>query len=277
MKKSNETSFNQEEINSYLKDLRKYPVLSHEEELTMKETLLQLKKRDDPKMRRQIEKKLIESNLRFVLTIAKEYQGNGLPLCDIIQEGNFGLIKAFERYNPAVEVRFISYAVHWIRQSILQSLNEKSRTIRIPVNIVADINKSRNSTNEVKREQQEIYQEDLETAYPSCISLDESIDADKDESSTLLDVIPNTNADAPDESFTQKEDLKTELHKMFKVLDEREVFIIQSYFGLTGTPTTLEEIGQELTPELTKERVRQIRDKALKKLRNESETLFQFR
>jgi RNA polymerase primary sigma factor len=274
MKKVNQTSFNQEEIQSYLKDLRKYPLLSHDEEKTMKETLVQLRKNSDPAMRRRIATKLIESNLRFVLSIAKEYQGNGLDLCDIIQDGNMGLIIACERFNPTVEVRFISYAVHWIRQSIKQGLNEKSRTIRIPVNIVTDINKSKNSTCEVKREQQEIYQEDLETAYPTCVSLDADID---EEHNTLMDVVPNKNSEQPDEKFTEKDDLKSQLGKMLKVLDKREVFIIENYFGLTGSPTTLEEIGKELTPELTKERVRQIRDKALKKLRNESSTLFQYR
>jgi RNA polymerase primary sigma factor len=274
MKKTAQTSFNQEEISSYLKDLRKYPLLSHEEEKAMKATLVELEKHSDPATRRRIATKLIEANLRFVLSIAKEYQGSGLDLPDIIQEGNIGLIKACERFNPAQEVRFISYAVHWIRQSIKQGLNEKSRTIRIPVNIVTDINKSKNVTDDEKRQQQEIYQENLENAYASCVSLDEDID---EEHNTLMDVVANPNAPQPDDNFSEKNDLKSELQKMLKVLDEREVFIIESYFGLTGSPTTLEDIGKELSPELTKERVRQIRDKALKKLRNESNMLFQYR
>jgi RNA polymerase primary sigma factor len=274
MKKSNQPSFNQEEIEFYLKDLKKYPVLSHEEEVVMKKTLAQLNKTNNVVEKRNIANKLVESNLRFVLTIAKEFQGNGLDFPDIIQEGNIGLIKACERFNPAMEVRFISYAVHWIRQSIKQSLNEKSRTIRIPVNIVTDISKSKNVDSDDKREKQEIYQEDLENAYPSCISLDEDID---EEHNTLLDIVPNRNSEAPDDTFQEKDDLKTQLFKMMKVLDNREIFIIESYFGLTGLPTTLEDIGDELEPKLTKERVRQIRDKALKKLRNESSTLFHYR
>jgi RNA polymerase primary sigma factor len=279
MKKVNQTSFNQEEIAFYLKDLRKYPLISIEEERALKDALSQLKKSDDPTARAKIATKLVESNLRFVLTIAKEYQGNGLDLPDIIQEGNIGLIKACERYDPTVEVKFISYAVHWVRQAIKQSLNEKSRTIRIPVNIVTDINKSKNVTDKDKRELQEIYAEDLETAYASCVSLDESIDdrAIFEDGNTLLDILANPNAELPDDGLEEKDDLKGELQKMLKILDQRELFIIESYFGLTGSPTTLEDIGKELSPELTKERVRQIRDKALKKLRNESETLFQYR
>lgn len=268
MKKAASTSFNQEEIAYYLKDVKKCPLLDNEEEKSLRKLLINLRKNNNSKAKKEIEDKLVKSTLRFVITISKEYQGNGLDLPDLIQEGNLGLLKACYGFDPTMEIKFISYAVHWIRQSIKQALNEKSRTIRFPVNIVTNIGKSKNAVDE-----HEMYLEDLETAYPSTIRLDDSID---EEGNTLLDLIPNANAEPPDEIFEQQEDLKSELLNLLSKLDERERTIVEKYYGITGSQLTLEEIGEDMIPRLTKERVRQIKDRAIRKIRNYSANLFEY-
>jgi RNA polymerase primary sigma factor len=267
MKRLNTSAFNQEEISFYLKDVRRCDILSAEQEREQRECLMELKKNNDPELQKQIEANLVKSNLLFVISIAKEYQNSGLDLADIIQEGNIGLLKAFQYFDPTVENKFISYAVYWVRQSIKQALNEKSRTIRIPVNIVSDIAKSKKNTTEFS----DLFSEDLSTAYPSCVKLNEELD---EEGTTLLDLIANENAPAPDELYERNDDLKERLHHLVGTLEERERTIIEEYFGLYENPRTLEEIGSDMG--LTKERVRQLRDKCLSKMKNHALELFPY-
>jgi RNA polymerase primary sigma factor len=214
----------------------------------------------------KVENELVEGNLRFVITIAKQYQNQGLELCDLIAEGNLGLIKAIRNFDWSKKLRFISYAVWWVRQSILQSLNENARTIRLPVNVVQDLHKA--------KKEQESKGTDLEDKFvnlPKTTNIEETINEDGD---TLLDVLVNTDASKPDDFVNTKEVLKEKLFNIMSVLDERERSIIEDYFGMTGSSRTLEDIGNDFN--LTKERVRQIKEKALRKLRNESDILFDY-
>jgi RNA polymerase primary sigma factor len=255
---------NQEEIYSYLKDIRKIKVMTPERE---KELSKIMSTENLSKMERErVEQEIIEGNLRFVITVAKTYQNQGLELPDLIAEGNIGLIKAIKSFDWTKNLRFISYAVWWVRQSILQSLNENARTIRLPVNIVQEVQKEKKLVENGLAEES-----DKMATLPSLVYLDKSINEEGD---TLLDVIINDGAYRPDEMFDNKDILKQKLMDTLNILDERERIIIEDYFGLTGCCRTLEDIGDELS--LTKERVRQIKEKALRKLRNECSVLFDY-
>jgi RNA polymerase primary sigma factor len=209
---------------------------------------------------------LLEGNLRFVITVAKQYQGQGVDFSDLVAEGNIGLMKAIQSFDWTKNLRFISYAVWWIRQSILQSLNEHSRTIRIPVNVIQDLYKEKKRTDKTGERI-----DDRFANLPSTINLQTQINEDGD---TLIDLIVNKDSDMPDEIFNNGEQLKDGLFSIMNILDERERQIIEDYYGISGTPRTLEDIGSDFS--LTKERVRQIKEKALRKLRNESVTLFDY-
>jgi RNA polymerase primary sigma factor len=255
---------NQEEIYSYLKDIRRIKVMSPERERELSKLMVSNSLSKDEK--EKIEKEIIEGNLRFVITIAKTYQNQGLELCDLVAEGNVGLIKAIKSFDWSKNLRFISYAVWWVRQSILQSLNENARTIRLPVNIVQEVQKEkRQIENGVGEESDKL------ATLPSMVYLDKSINEEGD---TLMDIIINENAFTPDEAFTNKEILKQKLMETLNILDERERVIVEDYFGLTGINRTLEDIGSDF--DLTKERVRQIKERALRKLRNECSSLFDY-
>ena len=143
MKQKSSIPINQEEINVYLKDVRKLKVMTPERERVLADKMLSGK--ISLKEKEEIKKELIEGNLRFVITVSKQYQNQGLDLPDLIAEGNFGLMKAIENFDWSKKLRFISYAVWWIRQSILQSLNENARTIRLPVNVVQELHKAKKS------------------------------------------------------------------------------------------------------------------------------------
>ena len=198
--------------------------------------------------------------------MAKDYQNQGIPLGDLIAEGNLGLLKAIKNFDWDKGFRFISYAVWWVKQSILQSLNEHARTIRYPVNVIQALQK------EKKKTEKEITQFDGKLALlPTTINYDKPIN---DEGDTLIDMLKNDNADNPEDIFDDEVNLKTELGTLIDILDSRERGIIKDYYGLTGTPMTLQEIGDELS--LTKERVRQIKEKALRKLRNDSYQLLEY-
>jgi len=255
---------NQEEIQSYLKDIRKKKVMTPERE----KQLAELMKSDTLTIeeREKVNKELLEGNLRFVITVAKQYQNQGLDLPDLIAEGNFGLMKAIKNFDWNKDLRFISYAVWWIKQSILQSLNENARTIRLPTNVVQDLHRAKKEVDKKGGELDERF-----TGLPSMIDLDMDINEEGD---TLFDVLKNDEADMPDESFNTKDILKTKLLGLLTCLDEREKTIIEDYFGLTGSPRTLEDIGGDFN--LTKERVRQIKEKSLRKLRNLSSDLFEW-
>jgi RNA polymerase primary sigma factor len=255
---------NQEEIYTYLKDIKKIKVMTPERERELSKIMSS--KELTKQQREEVEKELIEGNLRFVITVAKQYQNQGLELCDLIAEGNVGLIKAIKNFDWSKNLRFISYAVWWVKQSILQSLNENARTIRLPVNIVQEIQREKKSVENGLAEESGRY-----SNLPSIVYLDKSINEEGD---TLIDVIINENAMNPSYSSNTSEILKEKLMETLKILDERERIIVEDYFGLTGCVRTLEDIGDDFN--LTKERVRQIKEKALRKLRNQGSTLFDY-
>ncbi len=256
----NTGSINQEEISSYLKDIRKLKVMTPDRERQLSDLILDINCTE--RQKQQIHKELLEGNLRFVITVAKQYQNQGLDLSDLIAEGNLGLIKAIQNFDWTKKLRFISYAVWWVKQSILQSLNENARTIRLPVNVVQELHRAK------KEVDKGISELDSRLAtLPTTINLQQTINEDGD---TLLDMIINQNASMPDEGLNTEEMLKEKLLSILSILDERERIIVEDYFGLTGTPRTLEDIGNDF--KLTKERVRQIKEKALRKLRNECST-----
>jgi RNA polymerase primary sigma factor len=255
---------NQDEIQIYLREIRKYKVMTPEREkmLSQRITSNDCSERE----REHIYKELLEGNLRFVITVAKQYQNQGIDLADLIAEGNFGLMKAIKNFDWTKNNRFISYAVWWIKQSILQSLNENSRTIRLPVNVVQDMYKEKKENEKTNKELSDKF-----ATLPKIIDLDMHINEDGD---TLIDIIKNDNVESPDEVFSTKDALKEKMMNIMSILDERERLIVEDYYGISGTPRTLEDIGSDFG--LTKERVRQIKEKALRKLRNECADLFEY-
>jgi len=253
----------EESISHYLKEVRKIDILTPEEEAIVAR---KVKEGDEKAI-----EKLITSNLRFVISVAKEYQGQGIPLVDLIAEGNYGLIKATDRFDPTRGFRFISYAVWWIKQSIIQSLNEQSRTVRLPVNITNQISKIKKEMTRFEQENERIAtNNDFDISIlnqPSCRSLNDKINENGDE---VLDIL----SDKSDNDENSEEILKNEIESTMSILNKRERDIIQMYFGLDGQPMTLEQIGDEYG--LTKERIRQIKEKALRRLKNNCENLFEF-
>ncbi|RQW02879.1 MAG: RNA polymerase sigma factor RpoD/SigA [Calditrichaeota bacterium] len=224
---------------------------------------------------------LVKANLRFVVKVAKEYQNQGLPLVDLIHEGNLGLIKAANRFDETRGFRFISYAVWWIRQSILQALAEHARIVRLPLNRVSLINK----VNVIIRELSQQYdreptlEEISKVLDASATDIKEALVTDNfylsldqpsfsSDEGNLKDYIRNPNAQMPDASLLS-DSLKEEIRRVLKTLSSREEKIIKMYFGLDyDRPLTLEEIGDRLN--LTRERVRQIKERALIRLRHQS-------
>ena len=255
---------NQEEIQMYLSDIRKIKVMTPEREKELSDMICS--DNITEAQREAIHQELLQGNLRFVITVAKQYQNQGLPLGDLIAEGNLGLMKAIKNFDWTKKLRFISYAVWWIKQSIIQSLNENSRTIRLPVNVVQEMHRAKKEAQKTNKELDEKF-----TTLPKVIDLDMNINEEGD---TLVDLIENTNAVQPDEGFNTADLLKQKMIEIMDVLDDREKSIIMDYFGMTGVPRTLEDIGTDFS--LTKERVRQIKEKALRKLRNESSELFDY-
>ena len=261
MKEKSTIPINQEEIASYLKDIRKLRVMTPERERELAEIMLSPTTTE--LQRKEIHKELLEGNLRFVITVSKQYQNQGLDLPDLIAEGNYGLMKAIENFDWSKRLRFISYAVWWVRQSILQSLNENARTIRLPVNVVQELHRAKKEMDSTGVELPEKF-----VTLPYTVNLDNPLNEEGD---TLLDVLNNPNADQADKNLSTEDTLKDKLLSMLDVLDNRERVIIEDYFGLSGNTRTLEDIGSDFS--LTKERVRQIKEKALRKLRNETGSL----
>jgi RNA polymerase primary sigma factor len=264
MKEKSVIPINQEEIASYLKDIRKLTVMTPERERELSERMLSDNITDNEKA--DIKKEILEGNLRFVITVSKQYQNQGLDFPDLIAEGNYGLMKAIENFDWSKKLRFISYAVWWVRQSILQSLNENARTIRFPVNVVQELHKAKRELDNAGVELPEKF-----VNLPYTVNLDSPLNEDGD---TLMDILNNPNADLADANMTTEQTLKDMLICMLDVLDERERVIVEDYFGLSGSTRTLEDIGNDF--DLTKERVRQIKEKALRKLRNETSSLFDY-
>ena len=223
--------------------------------------------------------KLVKANLRFVVSVAKQYQNNGMSLGDLINEGNVGLIKAASRFDETRGFKFISYAVWWIRQSIMQALAEQSRIVRLPLNRVGSLNKISKAYSELE---QKFHREPSvdEIAGLLNISVDEvlnnqqlsgrhvSVDAPfvQGEENSLLDVLQDNGEQTPDQGLMEGS-LRKEVQRALSTLSERESLVISSYFGLDGSQAmTLEEIGEKF--DLTRERVRQIKEKATRKLKN---------
>ncbi len=225
--------------------------------------------------------KLIRANLRFVVSVSKQYQNQGLTLPDLINEGNIGLIKAASRFDETKGFKFISYAVWWIRQSILQALAEQSRLVRLPLNKIGSMNKlnrtisrleqtlSRTPTESEVAEVVDMDMDDIKRTMNNStrhISMDAPLSAG--EETTLYDVILNEEASSPEEGL-MSESLRTEIERALLHLGEREAEIVRRFYGLKGhLPHSLDEIGIEF--DLTRERVRQIKEKAIMKLKSAS-------
>ena len=264
MKEKSSIPINQEEIAGYLKDIRRIRVMTPDRERELAQRMLSPDITE--KEKREIQQELLEGNLRFVITVSKQYQNQGLDLSDLIAEGNYGLMKAIENFDWTKGLRFISYAVWWVRQSILQSLNENARTIRLPVNVVQELHRAKKELDSAG-----VALPDKFATLPYTINLDNPLNEEGD---TLLDILNNPNAELADAGLSTEDTLKKKLLEMLDVLDNRERVIIEDYFGLTGNTRTLEDIGGDFS--LTKERVRQIKEKALRKLRNETSSLFDY-
>jgi len=260
----------EDSVTKYFKDIRKSTALSSNEEAS-------LAKRIKSGDKKAIEE-LVNANLKFVISIAKEYQGQGLPLSDLISEGNYGLVKAATRFDHKRGFRFISYAVWWIRQSILQSLNDNARMVRLPANVINKISKLNKEiskfefANEREPMDTELTDDEIEFILlknQRCASLNEHINEEGDE---LIDLIAG---EVPDEDRLEiDERIKNQLNKTLSILDDRERTIIQCYFGIDTNceAMTLEAIGERYG--LTKERIRQIKEKAIRKLRHNAHDLY---
>ena len=264
------TSRGSQSLEDYLNDISKQPLLTAEEEVKLAQRI----HNDD----REALERLVCANLRFVVSVAKQYQNQGLTLPDLINEGNIGLIKAAEKFDETRGFKFISYAVWWIRQSILQALAEQSRMVRLPLNQVSAV--SRINKLIMKFEQEH---ERKPSAYELSELIDETPEKIRDslrangrpmsinaplgegDDSTLLEVISDENTPQADRGMIDKS-LATEIERMLDTLDEREKTIVEMCFGINNREMTLEEISEKFG--LSRERVRQIREKALLKLRH---------
>jgi RNA polymerase primary sigma factor len=264
-------------LDKYLQAIGKVDLLNTEEEI---ELAVRIKKGDQKAL-----EKLTKANLRFVVSVAKQYQNQGLSLGDLINEGNLGLIKAAKRFDETRGFKFISYAVWWIRQSILQALAEQSRIVRLPLNRIGALSKIgkaySNLEQEFEREPNaaelanELDMDISEVAETLKISSRHaSMDAPftQGEENSLLDVIKNEEQPSPDNSLIS-ESLKVEIERALSTLSERETEIIKLYYGLNKEhPLTLEEIGDKFN--LTRERVRQIKEKGIRRLRHASRSKY---
>jgi RNA polymerase primary sigma factor len=260
-------------LDKYLQEIGEVPLLTPEEEI---ELAMRIKKGNQTAL-----EKLTKANLRFVVSVAKQYQNQGLSLGDLINEGNLGLIKAAKRFDETRGFKFISYAVWWIRQSILQALAEQSRVVRLPLNRVGALNKIGKAYSALEQEFERepsaseiaeiLNMTDFEVADTLKISGRHlSMDApfSNSEDNRLLDVIQNDHQPPPDDDLMD-ESLRVEIERALATLTKREAEVVRLYFGLGQEhPLTLEEIGERFN--LTRERVRQIKEKAIRRLRHAS-------
>jgi len=268
------TNRESQSLEKYLQEIGKVELISPEEEVKLAGLIKQ--------GNQAALDKLTKANLRFVVSVAKQYQNQGLSLPDLINEGNLGLIKAAQRFDETRGFKFISYAVWWIRQSILQALAEQSRIVRLPLNKVGLTNKIQKAFSLLEQEfEREPSPEELaellelETEEVSAtlgisarhLSMDSPMSEGED--NTLIDVLENHNAERADNNIEHKESLKQEIERSMKMLTERQKEVICYFFGLgVDHPMSLEDIGDKFN--LTRERVRQIKDKAITKLRTNS-------
>ena len=260
-------------LDKYLQEIGKVDLISAEEEVELAQ---RIKAGDKIALER-----LTKANLRFVVSVAKQYQNQGLTLPDLINEGNMGLIKAAQRFDETRGFKFISYAVWWIRQSILQALAEQSRIVRLPLNKIGSINKINKmyayleqahervpSAEEIARELDMSVSDVKESMKNSGRHISMDAPLVEGEDSNLYDVLRSGESPNPDKELMH-ESLKTEIERALKNLTPREADVIRLYFGLgENYPMTLEEIGE--TFELTRERVRQIKEKAIRRLKHTS-------
>lgn len=268
------TNRESQSLEKYLQEIGKVELISPEEEVK----LATLIKQGD---QRALDR-LTKANLRFVVSVAKQYQNQGLSLPDLINEGNLGLIKAAQRFDETRGFKFISYAVWWIRQSILQALAEQSRIVRLPLNKVGLTNRIQKAYQQLEQEFErepspeelaELLQIDLEEVSASLSISSRHVSMDSPlsdgEENTMIDVLENPNADRTDKGIEHDESLKMEIDRSMKVLTERQKEVICYFFGLgVDHPMSLEDIGEKFN--LTRERVRQIKDKAITKLKTNS-------
>ncbi|MEM9529098.1 MAG: RNA polymerase sigma factor RpoD/SigA [Bacteroidota bacterium] len=264
------TNRESQSLEKYLQEIGKVDLLTPEEEVDLAK---RIKQGDQIAL-----EKLTKANLRFVVSVAKQYQNQGLSLSDLINEGNLGLIKAAQRFDETRGFKFISYAVWWIRQSILQALAEQSRIVRLPLNKVGSLNKinkafsrleqafEREPSSEELAGELEIAAEEVETTL-GVAARHVSMDAPfvEGEDNSLLDVLANSNP-GTDSALEYKESLRREIDRSLGTLTERQCDVIKLYYGIgVEHPMSLEDIGEKFG--LTRERVRQIKDKAINKLR----------
>jgi RNA polymerase primary sigma factor len=267
------TNRESQSLDKYLQEIGKVDLLTPDEEV---ELAKRIKEGDQIAL-----EKLTKANLRFVVSVAKQYQNQGLSLGDLINEGNLGLIKAAQRFDETRGFKFISYAVWWIRQSILQALAEQSRIVRLPLNRVGSLNKISKTFSELEQKYErepspEELAEVLEVSTAEVVDTMKisgrhvSMDAPfvQGEENSLLDVLENDSEETPD-SGLMTDSLRREVQRALSTLTQRESDVITLYFGLNGEHAmTLEEIGEKFN--LTRERVRQIKEKAIRRLRHTS-------
>jgi len=263
-------------LEKYLQEISKETMISAEEEVELAQ---RIKKGDQKALER-----LTKANLRFVVSVAKQYQNQGLSLPDLINEGNLGLLKAAERFDETRGFKFISYAVWWIRQSILQAISEQSRIVRLPLNQVGSVNKINREINRFEQlnerrpsvdeiaEKVDLPQEKIDEAM-NINGHQISVDAPfvEGEDNSLLDVMANNDAPMADNLLVE-ESLRSEIQTALNALNERERNVLEASYGINQPELTLEEIGSKFG--LTRERVRQIKEKAIRKLRNSKTNKF---
>ena len=268
------TNRESQSLEKYLQEIGKVDLLTPEEEVDLAR---RIKEGDQEAL-----EKLTKANLRFVVSVAKQYQNQGLSLSDLINEGNLGLIKAAQRFDETRGFKFISYAVWWIRQSILQALAEQSRIVRLPLNKVGSLNKINRAFSELEQEYErepsseelaellEISSDEVETTLGVAarhVSMDAPFVDGEDNS--LLDVLENNKIPGTDTQLEYVESLRGEIERSLGTLTERQCDVVKLYFGIgVEHPLSLEDIGERFG--LTRERVRQIKDKAINKLRSAS-------
>jgi RNA polymerase primary sigma factor len=262
-------------LDKYLLEIGRVDLITAEEEVALARRI-----RDGDK---EALEKLTKANLRFVVSVSKQYQNQGLSLPDLINEGNVGLIKAAERFDETRGFKFISYAVWWIRQSILQALAEQARIVRLPLNKIGNINKINKAFSELEQKYErppsaEELAEFLEVSVADVrqslsnsgrhVSMDAPLIAGDESSSSMYDVLPNDSLPGPERELVV-ESLQKDIDRSLSTLTVRESEILKMYYGLNGQPAqTLEEIGNRF--DLTRERVRQIKEKAIRRLKHTS-------
>jgi len=263
------TNRESESLEKYLQEIGREEMISVEEEVELAQ---RIKKGDHKALER-----LTRANLRFVVSVAKQYQNQGLSLSDLINEGNLGLIKAAEKFDETRGFKFISYAVWWIRQSILQAIAEQSRIVRLPLNQVSSVNKINRMLSKFEQENERrpsVEEISLVINLPED-KVDEAINANtrhvsvdapfsEGDEGSLLDVLVNESSPMADRQLVA-ESLRDEIKSALRMLNDRERNVIEAFFGINGPELTLEEIGEKYG--LTRERVRQIKEKAIRRLR----------